>query len=58
MKAKELRELLMNAPDDAVVVINIDGSVYPIDSEETIVQLDGYISGNEFGIVIDSLGCP
>jgi len=48
----------MNAPDDAVVVINIDGSVYPIDSEETIVQLDGYISGNEFGIVIDSLGCP
>ena len=58
MKVKELRELLLNAPDDAVVVINIDGSVYPVDSKETIDQSDGYISGNEFGIVIDSLGCP
>jgi len=58
MKAKELRELLSKAPDDTVVVINVDGSVYPIDSEETIDQLDGYLGGNEFGIVIDSLGCP
>jgi hypothetical protein len=58
MKVKRLKELLALAGDDDTIVINVDGSIYPVDTRDTEEQLEGYQDSGEFGISVDLNGCP
>lgn len=58
MKVKDLKALLARAKDEDTVVINVDGSIYPVYDDDTEEQLDGYLEVGEFGISVDVNGCP